>query len=498
MPNPLAKPIYQRLFWLCAIGLTVGGLLLAESLLSWNTLAGFAIGFTALLPSYLWVRGSAHGLPIFPIVALFYVNTHAIPFIIGHPGVAKYSEIERLIAAGTVIAYLLLATVVWCPLAVRRNAQKTQYTGFAENRSGGIFIGFLVLGCFFVSPLPWYVFPSLPYEFQNALKMAFLGLAILSAAVLGFQWGAKRLSWIGKVLFAGFLSLYMLIDSSGLMVHSSFSLVITVSVTYTLARGRLPLLLLAFAIPILALLHLGKWQMRETYWGDRPQRFPGYVEFYADWIDYGIAELRHRDDEIPSRRKPKRTSALERASVIQMLLLVETRSPEPVPFMLGESYRMIPELLVPRFVNPDKPWAHEGTYRLTTHYGIQTRAQTLKTTIGFGPLAESYANFGFFGVALLAILTGWVSGRVAGWGIDLPITSFPGLFGLLTISALSQTESTMAVIVNSLFQGTMALVVIRLLFMRTLRNATEATPLVPRPAAVLPRPRLHTVQTQTS
>jgi len=496
MPNPLATPLYHRLFWLASSGFAIAALALAESVFSLNTVAGFAIGFVALLPSYLWVRGLAHGLPIFPIVSLYYLNTYALPLVIGHPGVLKYSESDRLIAAGTTIGYLLLATAVWYRISAARWSPPSRYTGFAENRTGGIFIVFLAVGCFFVSPLPWRFLPDLSPEVQSALKMGILGLAILSAAVLGFQWGGRKLSSTGKVLFAGFLGLYITIDASGLILHGAFSLILTIAATYTLARGRFPVLLLAIAIPILALLHLGKWQMREAYWSDRPKPFPGYVEYYMDWGGYGLKELGIGRDEMATTRKTQRASALERASVIQMLLLVQTKSPDQVPYMEGESYTMIPELLVPRLIYPDKPWSHEGTYRLAVHYGIQNRQQTRKTTIGFGPLAESYANFGFLGVAVLAILMGFISGRIAVWGASLPITSFRGLFGLLTLTALMQTESTLGVILSSWFQGTMALVGVRLLFMRSLSGPVMETS--PRPVATSAfRPR-HTIPSPTS
>lgn len=497
MPNPIATPLYRRLFWVATSGFAITALVFADSIFSLNTAAGFAIGFAALLPSYLWVRGLVHGLPIFPIVAVNYLNTYAIPMVSGHPQVLKYSEVDRLIATGTTIGYLLLSTLVWYSITSARWPTPTHYKGFAENRTGGIFIVFLAIGCFFVSPLPWEFFPFLSSEVQSALKMGTLGLAVLSVAVLGFQWGGNKLSSVGKVLFAAFLGLYIVIETAGLMIHGAYSLILTITATYTLARGRFPVLLLVTTLPVLALLHLGKWQMREAYWGEPPKPFPGYVEFYHDWAGYGFSELGFQPDNVVGRRKKPRSSAAERSCVIHMLLLVQTKSPDPVPYMAGESYTMIPSLLVPRLINSDKPWAHEGTYRLNIHYGLQTRAQTRRTTIGFGPLAEAYANFSFFGVIALAILTGFVTGRASVWGTGLPITSFRGLFGLITLAAFTQTESSMGVIVNSLFQGTIALLCVRWLFMRTLSDPTKETqPKRPPVPYLLPRQR--TIPSSTS
>src|SRR5206468_2846385 len=84
---------------------------------------------------------------------------------------------------------------------------------------------------------------------------------------------------------------------------------------------------------------------------------------------------------------------------MQLLLFVQAASPDDVPFMDGETYAILPTLLVPRILMPNKPASHEGTYLLNIHYGIQTRDDTAKTTIGFGLLNEAFANFGYIGIA---------------------------------------------------------------------------------------------------
>ncbi len=133
-------------------------------------------------------------------------------------------------------------------------------------------------------------------------------------------------------------------------------------------------------------------------------------------------------------------------------------------------------------MSPDKPWSHEGTYILSTHYGLQTRTQTLTTTIGFGLLAESYANFGWVGIVGLAALTGAATGTAARWGAAVPITSFPGLFGFLVLSAFLQTETTAGVAVSSLAQGTLALLGVGCVFMRRLPNVERTGERGPRVA----------------
>ena len=470
------SPLFGRLFWVVTAALAVGGVATAAELFSVATAAGFAVGAAALLPSLLWVRGRVLGLPVFPIVCLTYLWTSAVPLVQGLSALAKYEQGEQLVAAVTVVGFLLLGTLCWAVFAGRTVTPVTHYWGFPEDPNGIGLLTLLALGCVFVSPLPWVLLPTLGPNIHSALKMGFLGLAVLAVSVLGYQWGSGKLALGAKVLFVIFGGLFVMIESAGLMVHGATSLSFSVAVAYTLGRGRPPLLFITLALTIASLLHLGKWPMREKYWS-KQESMPGYVEFYQEWFGYAFDELAANTDkghDAPGR-KAEASTPLERASVLQMLLLVETRSPGQVPHLMGETYALIPELLVPRFLTPNKPWAHEGTYRLCIHYGLQKREQTKTTTIGFGLLAEAYANFGYAGVAGLAVLVGTFSGFATRWGRGRPISSFRGLFGLLVLSALLQTESTLGVSTNTLFQGTVALTLVGLVFMRSIPVPPAAT-----------------------
>jgi hypothetical protein len=462
-------PLFGRLFWVVTVGLALGGVATATELFSVGTAAGFAIGVAALLPSLLWVRGRVLGLPIFPIVCLTYVWTSAVPLVQGNAAVTRYELGEQLVGAATVVGFLLLGTLCWAVSAGRTVTPVTHYWGFPEDPNGVGLLTLLAIGCVFISPLPWVLFPTLGPNIHSALKMGFVGLAVLSVSVLGYQWGRGKLAIGAKVLFASLGGLFAVIETAGLLVHGATALSFSVAVTYTLGRGRPPLLFLAVALSVASLLHLGKWPMRERYWS-KQESMPGYVELYQEWFGYAFDELaaKTRNADDPTGRQSTASAPLERASVLHMLLLVETRSPGEVPHLMGDTYAIIPELLLPRFLSPNKPWAHESTYRLSIHYGLQTREQTKTTTIGFGLLAESYANFGYVGVAGLAVLVGAVAGGAMRWGRGRPISSFRGLFGLLVLSALLQTESALGVATNSLFQATVALSLVGLVFMRSL------------------------------
>jgi hypothetical protein len=153
-------------------------------------------------------------------------------------------------------------------------------------------------------------------------------------------------------------------------------------------------------------------------------------------------------------------------------------TPDEVSFMDGETYAVIPILLVPRILYPNKPASHEGTYLLNIHYGFQTREATATTTIGWGLLNESYANFGYVGVGLLAVILGAYYAVVSRWAQRAPVLSFRSLFAIVVASYAFQTEIAAGVYVSALFQSICALLVVAALFMRqaSCRQALPAAP----------------------
>ncbi|MBD2596468.1 hypothetical protein H6G74_19335 [Nostoc spongiaeforme FACHB-130] len=155
--------------------------------------------------------------------------------------------------------------------------------------------------------------------------------------------------------------------------------------------------------------------------------------------------------------------------MMQILLLAQKKSPDSIPYLYGQTYSILPQLVVPRILNPNKIWALEGTSLLNIHYKIQTREETLVTTIGWGLLAESYANFGLVGCGGLAIVLGTVYGKATRWSINAPILSAQSLFSVMMMSFAFQSESTAGEIVAGLSQSTTVLIGIALFLMQKQR-----------------------------
>ena len=76
-----------------------------------------------------------------------------------------------------------------------------------------------------------------------------------------------------------------------------------------------------------------------------------------------------------------------------------------------------------------------------------------QTTIGFGMVAESYANFGLYGTAMIGIFFGLFFKKATGWTRESPIFSYPGLFTVVLMAWTFQTELPLSAWLASLWQA---------------------------------------------
>jgi hypothetical protein len=141
-----------------------------------------------------------------------------------------------------------------------------------------------------------------------------------------------------------------------------------------------------------------------------------------------------------------------------MLALTVDEVPRKRDFLGGDSYVDIPALFVPRIFWPGKPTALEANDRLSVYFGLIREGSESNVSIAFGTVAESYANFGTFGVVLLGILMGYAFKRVCVAAIHAPPFSALGLFSILLTAWSFQVEMVAATWISSLFQASVVVV----------------------------------------
>ncbi|MBE9209053.1 hypothetical protein IQ244_21440 [Nostoc sp. LEGE 06077] len=464
---------YQRrhllkVFWFIALGLLVFELQSeTDSILS--KFAAIIITLAALWPSYLWCSGRAFGMPLFPLFALTYTWTYGLPLVANHPLVITYSPESHLFAGITTAGFLIIGTSVWLKSVKSPPPLPKHYRALNGKKGNLFFLLIMTLAVLFNLSKNggWLILDGGVFA---AVRGAVLGLTVLASFVLTYQLGNYALPKIQSQLFLILLITYMVTDAISLVVVGAASTFMVATAAFIIGRKKVPIIAILVVTISLSVLHQGKDEMRHKYWfqTDTPTLVQPwqYFNWYSEWIGYSLEKMRAKDDIHRSSKSEEKSSFVERSSVVQMLLLTQTKSPESIPYLYGESYAIIPQLLIPRFLNANKIRSHEGTSILSIHYGLQRREDTLGTTIGWGLLAESYANFGLLGCAGLGIVLGNWYGKITRWSMNAPILSAQSLFSVLLLAFSFQTEFSAGVYVSALFQSGMVLVGIVVVLMQ--------------------------------
>ncbi len=466
-------------YWLLVLVLFVLTFALAENLQ--RALASILISATALMPAYLWSSGRAKGLPIFPLLGISFLWSFSFPLVLGHSVVDLYSPAEHLSAALKVAFFLVVGTLVWFPLTASDAKPPKEYYELPEEKSNGLFLWVLVLACLYYVTMNARWFHYVPVAIIPFIRTLILGLNIIAVFALSYKLGRGSLPRNIRVLFYFLFAVYLMVTAAGLILIQSVTTFVVAVMGYVVGKRAIPWKLLVAVLVLLSVLHVGKGEMRGRYW-----QYPGaspfqeadlgavypltYASWYKEWLGYGLSSIFGEKDKeyepIASDEKEELFSLIDRACVIHLLLKIQSLTPREIPYMMGATYSIIPSLMVPRIINPNRARTHEGTVLLNIHYGLQTRESSIRTTIGWGLLNESYANFGYVGILALAILLGLLSGILTRWSMFTPILSARSMIAVIAISLAIQRELTAGVVVTIALQSLFAIVVFGFLFMR--------------------------------
>jgi hypothetical protein len=468
---PAQNNTLLRTYWIF-VGLVFGWALLTatpESMAS--GFAAFLIAVAALLPAYLWCSGKALGMPIFPLFSLTYLWTYAFQLLGENSTELVYSPSGQIFAGITVTSYLGLGTLIWFKFVSRPTRAPKNCRYFDDQKAEPYLWLILTLAILFkANTLGGWI------EIQGGLfsliQASLLGLSGLALFVLAYRWGKHQLSVEQSRKFLLLLIIYMVVDAASLLLVGAMATLLLATMAFIVGRRKVPWALLIVGLVCCGLLHYGKSDMRQKYWPQFSSQEVHHVQpwdypaWYGEWLGHSLNYLQTPQEF----RSEERASALERSSLMHLLLMIQDKTPQEVPYMFGETYTIIPQLLVPRFLSAHKIASHEGTYLLSIHYGLQTREETSFTTIGFGLLNEAYANFGMFGCAVLAVVLGALYGQVARWSMYTPVLSFRFLVAVVLMGFAFQTEFSAGVYVAALYQSIILLAIIAFLFMKVLPN----------------------------
>ncbi|MBA2743753.1 MAG: hypothetical protein H0U43_05510, partial [Chthoniobacterales bacterium] len=411
----------RRAFWVVVGALAISVALTASPQYPESGIGCALIMAASLLPSWMWITGKVKGLPLFPIYALTHLWTFGTPLAYEHPIVTLFPASNQIIAAVSVTGFLLVGTFVWF-LVGRRPVRPISRCLLMNARRADILFLFTLAGGTLLTVATtgnWFVLSEGVYPIVRAITLA---LEALACFMLGFRSGSGQLTVAKNITFKVLLVALLIASLPSLLLINAMSIAGVAALGFTVGARRFPWKVGIVAVCIFGFLHLGKSAMRERYWvkdEDFVMQPSEYPELISDWVKISAANVTGsavQEDEAGQ-------SLLERASLMQLLLYVQLLTPDSVPYMNGETYAILPSLLVPRIFNAQKVASHEGTFLLNIHYGFQTREATETTTVGFGLLNEAFANFGFIGIAGLAVVMGGFYGIVGRLARTAPILS---------------------------------------------------------------------------
>lgn len=415
---------------------------------SLSFILGLGVLYLATLPALQWAKHGRNWFPAFEITMLTCVAFYAIPLLAGHRELEVYDSESITEAAALILLYLAAANLGF-------NASRTAPRPPSWATSSLLpekMMRYLPVGMMLNSAYLYFdIFTVIiPYNLAGSFRALFFGLGIICTFVLSREWGLDRLDARTRGMFILNLVVQLLFLVAQLYLVRAISLLALSLIAYSSARRRMPWVVMGITLPVLALLHAGKPDMRRIYWEEK-NPMPTVTQlpaFFAEWVSYGLGAKQATEE-----KEKTRSSLFERASLIQMLCLSVDQVPEFKPYLHGESYTDIPALIIPRFMWPDKPSSLMANIRLGLHFGLVDPDSPFKVSIAFGMISEAYLNFGFVGPPLLGLIIGLFFKRAALLAQNVPQLSALGLLMILLTAWSFQAEFVLATWLSSIFQA---------------------------------------------
>lgn len=464
-----------RLFWTFATGFVLIAMTSLGDVSLTTLLTGGAIIYAGMLPGYLWCRGSIPGAPIFPLYGMTYTWAFGLPLLVGHPEVMLYEPGDHLRAAFLVVVHLIVGTLVWARTATRPVAMPRRLYVIPPSFAVPLLISILCLTALFSMGQLAAFFRRgglpLPSTVVSILRAILYSSSFLGVFILSYEWGKRRLTNQQLALFLSFFGLFALsLVMSLFLIHATMLLAFA-CVGYVLGSHRIPWALVLIGFTMIGLLHYGKFEMRSKYWSSRqylrvtPIEYPSRLQ---EWIGYSLTSFGESEEEGEDD-----TSPLLRPSLMHLLLELQDKTENGYTHLKGETYAVVPKLLVPRILYPNKPLSHEGNHIINVHYGRQAEEAVSSTTIPWGFLNEAFANFGMLGCLGVGAFFGLLYGWIARWALYAPLLSARSLFVLVFLNAAFQSEYSSGVFFSVTSQSMAPLVLLVLLFMKPVEITPE-------------------------
>lgn len=474
--------IRKSLFPAIALVIYMGGKLYFDE--ANGAFSVFLMGAAAIFCLQVW-RHVGIGLPILPIIAVQHFAVYALPLFTQNSAVLGYSSAMIDQSGVEVAVFLVAVTIAWVAgIQMIRSGQPHAYTLtiFASghinrtlNRVGVALItasaGYEVCASLGLTSVLFQVLPAGTFSIIAAVVNAtgMSGYFLVALAV-----GSRVAEHRTVVLFWTIWTLHCLILASGFLLSAVGNLAAAVVIGLFWGSGRFPWKLGVIVMAVFSFLQAGKMDMRARYWASEDpetQTFSlvGLPQRYSEWAGVSLQNL--TSDQIRTEDEDD-TSMANRVNNLQNLLyVIHAVQEDGRPTLNGATYAIIPPLLMPRILWPEKPRTHEGQVMLNVHYGRQTLESTFKTYIAWGLVPEAYGNFGpIWGVIILGAPLGFLFAWIERFTARKPLLSAEGFISFsVLLSFMLSFEMVASVLITSMFQSIMTIVIACAPFVRYTR-----------------------------
>lgn len=425
-------------FQIVAIGLIVA------AALAYDPLPYLCVVIPALLPLYFWLTADAPGLPTLPLIGALSIIYYAVPVFRGQ--LSDQDPRELLYATVTVGGFLVSATIVYA-LFLRLASRQQRRSDLAATAQSltvefaftGLAVGIAFYVASFAGWLDWVG------SFAGVVRAVMLTFGSIGCYLVGNARARNLLHGEPWAAALCCLAAITMLSINGLLLVGGAVNLLTTILGYVVGARRIPWRTLAMVFALISIFQAGKSEIRadreDQSAGASLAALPGTI---VEWFADGIGVLWSGAHEI---------DALERASLLWLVVRVEESTPDLVPYLDGETYALLPHIILPRFAEPDKIKSQAGLNLLAVRYGLQIADATDRTTIGFGLVAEAYANFGFLGVLVMGALFGALCGTITWFGAGASAVSLRMLLSIAATSVLLNIEADFSYLIVTMAQS---------------------------------------------
>jgi hypothetical protein len=400
----------------------------------------------------------------------------AVPIATENPTLERYTSSEIFAASMEVFVYCVGLALAWQIATARRSSDRppSQYTtlDFIRLDRPAMLskLALALLGANTVYQLLlsfdtiFQLYDQLPKGIGSIIRTVFDGAGLAGCLIGGYAAGAGAMKYAQSAGFWAMVTLLCLLKVSSLLISGAAPIVAGVCLGYVIGAHRLPTVFVVATTLVTGFLNLSKFEMRAKHWGEYGQTTGvSFIEMparFTEWTQMSIAVLNH-NHTATFEEEQRGQQLTDRLNNLQNLLYAQSAIEHGgAPLLMGDTYTLIPKLLIPRVLWPQKPRTHEGQVMLNVHFGRQSLDATFTTYVAWGLLAEAYGNFGsLWGPLVCGLFLGAIAGLVERWIRPYPITSLEAFFFLIIAANFSLSfEMVASVWVTSVFQMIVALI----------------------------------------